>query len=154
MPLKKPKPVRLPAPFADQESSDDSDRRRRALLMKRELAETEGFSWNTPRQGLWQRLRGQPVQRIVLGFVSLGIAGLMVSSFLIAMDSGIEVPERIVFMQSWRGDRSAADAVAEREEAMDRLKAQIEANRAALAAQQAREKALAAERAAARQATS
>ena len=83
---------------------------------------------------------------------TLGFA--IVIGFLVAMDSGISVPERIVFMQSWGADRTAEDAIRDREEAMDRLRAEVAANRRALEQQQAREKALAAERAAARQATS
>ena len=78
----------------------------------------------------------------------------IVSAFLIGMDSGIKVPERVVFMESWRGDRTAQDAIDERDAAMDKLRAQIMENRRVHAEQQARQKALDAERAAARQASS
>ena len=70
------------------------------------------------------------------------------------MDSGIEAPERLVYMESWSGTRTAQDAVDEREAAMDKLRAQIMENRRIYAEQQARQKALDAERAAARAATS
>lgn len=154
MPIKKPKAVKLPTPFADQQASADDDARRRAILMKRELERTEGFSWNEPRQGLFARLRTQPLYKTVFAFGALGMGAAIVASFLIAMDSGIQVPTRIVYLESWRGDRTAQDAIDEREEAMNKLRAQIEANNRAYEAEQARQKALQAERAAARQATS
>ena len=154
MPIKKPKPVKLPAPFAAQELSDDADARRRAVLIKRELEEAGGFSWNAERQGLVARIRNQPPHKLVAGFLSLAMAGTIVSAFLIGMDSGIEAPERLVYMESWSGTRTAQDAVDEREAAMDKLRAQIMENRRIYAEQQARQKALDAERAAARQATS
>ena len=34
MPIKKPKPVKMPTPFAAQELSDDDDARRRAILIE------------------------------------------------------------------------------------------------------------------------
>lgn len=154
MPIKKPKAVKLPTPFADQQASDDDDARRRAILMKRELERAEGFSWNEPQQGLVARLRAQPLYKTIFAFGALGMGAAIVASFLIAMDSGIQVPTRVIYLESWRGDRSAQDAIDEREEAMDKLRAQIEANRRAYEAQQARQKALDAERAAARQASS
>jgi hypothetical protein len=154
MPIKKPKPVKLPTPFAAQELSDDDDARRRAILMKRELEQAGGFSWNAEPQGVLDRLRNQPRHKMVAAFLALGMGVTIVSAFLIGMDSGIEVPERIVYMESWGKDRTAEDAVKEREEAMDQLRAQVEANRRAYEAEQARLKALEAERAAARQATS
>ena len=86
--------------------------------------------------------------------LSLGMAGAIVSAFLIGMDSGIEVPERLVYMESWSGKRTSQDAIDEREEAMDALRAQIMENRRIHEEQLARQKALEAERAAARAATS
>lgn len=154
MPIKKPKPVKLPTPFAAQELSDDDDARRRAILMKRELEQAGGFSWNEPRQGFIARIRNQPRHKVIAGALSLGMAGAIVSAFLIGMDSGIEVPERLVYMESWSGKRTAQDAIDEREEAMDALRAQIMENRRIHEEQLARQKALDAERAAARAATS
>lgn len=154
MPIKKPKPVKLPTPFAAQELSPDDDARRRAILMKRELEQAGGFSWNEQPVGLIARLRGQPRHKLIAGAMSLAMAGTIVSAFLIGMDSGIEVPDRLIYMESWAGSRTSQDAIDEREEAMDKLRAQVEANRRAYEAQQARQKALDAERAAARQATS
>ncbi|PZU50286.1 MAG: hypothetical protein DI568_03965 [Sphingomonas sp.] len=154
MPIKKPKALKMPTPFADQHESADDDARRRALLMKRELDEAGGFSWNAPRQGLVARWRAQPLYKTLFGFGALAMGGVIVGSFLIAMDSGIEVPERIVYFESWGGGRTSEDAVSEREEAMDKLRAQVEANRRAYEAEQARLKALEAEKAAARQASS
>ena len=60
MPIKKPKPVKLPTPFAAQELSDDDDARRRAILMKRELERAGGFSWNEAPRGFIERIRSQP----------------------------------------------------------------------------------------------
>ncbi len=154
MPIKKPKQVKLPTPFAAQELSDDADARRRAILMKREMEQAEGFSWNEERPGLVARLRSQPPHKLLAGFLSLAMAGSIVSAFLIGMDSGIEVPERLIYMESWSGARTAKDAVDEREAAMDKLRAQVMENRRLHEEQLARQKALEAERAAARQATS
>lgn len=154
MPIKKPKPVRMPTPFAVQELSDDDDARRRAILMKREMEAVGGFSWNEPSLGFVARIRNQPRHKVIAAFVSLAMAGTIVSAFLIGMDSGIEAPERLVYMESWAGTRTAEDAVEERDERMNALRAQIMENRRVHAEQQARQKALEAERAAARQATS
>lgn len=154
MPIKKPKPVKMPTPFAAQELSDDDDARRRAILMKRELEQAGGFSWNEPKQGFFTRIRNQPRHKVIAGVLSLGMAGAIVSAFLIGMDSGIEVPERLVYMESWSGKRTSQDAIDEREEAMDALRAQIMENRRIHEEQLARQKALEAERAAARAATS
>lgn len=154
MPMKKPKAVKLPTPFADQSASADDDARRRAILMRRELEAADGFSWNEARPGLVRRIREQPLYKTLFAAGAIGMGAAIVGAFLVAMDSGIQVPERIVYMESWRGDRTAQEAIDEREEAMDKLRAQVEANRRAYEAEQARQKALAAERAAARQASS
>jgi hypothetical protein len=143
MPIKKPKKL-----------SEDDDARRRAILMKRELEMTDGFSWNEPQPGLVARYRALPLYKKLFAFGSLGMGALIISAFLIAMDSGISVPERIIYMESWKGSRSSEDAIADREERMDDLRARVEANNRAYEAQQARQKALEAERAAARQASS
>ncbi len=153
MPLKKPKEVKLPTPFADLEKSADDDQRRRALLMKRELAGMDGVSWNEPPQSWWARLKANPSHQ-TWGLVgAIGMGALLITAFYVAADTGIEKPEFIVYAESWRGDRTAGDAVEEREEAMDKLRAEVMANRAAVAAAEARARALEAERAAARQAT-
>ena len=154
MAMKKPKAEKTALPFPAQEQSDDDDARRRAILMRRDLEQAEGFSWNNRPRGLVARLRSIAPHRLVSGVIALAMGFAIVIGFLVAMDSGISVPERIVFMQSWGADRTAEDAIRDREEAMDRLRAEVAANRRALEQQQAREKALAAERAAARQATS
>jgi hypothetical protein len=154
MPIKKPKQVKLPTPFADQHASHDDDARRRALLMKRELEQAEGFSFNEPTPGLVARLRAQPLYKSIFALGAVGMGAAIVASFLIAMDSGIEVPTRIIYLESWRSDRTAQDAIDEREAAMDKLRTQIEANRRAYEAEQARLKGLEAERAAARGASS
>ena len=85
MPIKKPKPVKMPTPFAAQELSDDDDARRRAILMKRELEQAGGFSWNEPKQGFFTRIRNQPRHKVIAGVLSLGMAGAIVSAFLIGI---------------------------------------------------------------------
>jgi hypothetical protein len=154
MPIRKPKPVKMPTPFAALELSDDDDARRRALLIKRELSRTEGFSWNEEQPGLIRRIREQPLYKTLFAIGAMGMSAGLVAAFLFAMDSGIEPPISIIYAESWRGDRTAQEAVDEREEAMDVLRAQVAENRRVYEAEQARQKALAAERAAARQATS
>ena len=157
MPLKKPKPVTLPVPFKDQGESDDSDARRRALLMKRELAQAEGFSWNSPEPrgtigSLWQI----PAHKVWAGLMACGMGALIVSAFFVAADTGVLPPLRIVYVESWRAERTSEDAIAERDEAMDALRARYaEARRleeARLAAE-AQARGEAAERAAARSAS-
>ena len=156
MPMKKPKPVKMPMPFALTQLSADDNGRRRALVMNHELNYDEGYSWNRlqPQGGLFARLRHTPPHKILSGFLALAMGGVIMAAFLLGMDSGITPAERIVFMEGWSGDRTAEDAIRDREEAMDRLRAQVAANRRAYEEALARQQALDAERAAARQATS
>ncbi len=135
MPIRKPKPVKMPMPFPALELSEDDGRRRRALIMKRELERTEGFSWTAPRPSLAARMAATPIQQWLAGFAAMGMALLLVGSFLYGMDAGVEIRPRIVFVESWSADRSAEDAIAERAERMARLQAAIEANRARLEAE-------------------
>ncbi|MFN3371457.1 MAG: hypothetical protein ACK4Z0_08030 [Sphingomonadaceae bacterium] len=139
MPIRKPKPVKMPMPFPALELSEDDAQRRRALIMKRELERTEGFSWTTPRPSLAARIAATPIQQWLAGLAALGMAVLVVAGFLVGMDAGVEIKPRILFVESWSAERSAEDAIADRAEAMARLEAAIEANRARLeAAEQAR----------------
>ena len=154
MPIRKPKPVLIPKPFKDLEKSADEHARRRATLMKRELDEAGGFSWHEPTQSWWQRMRSLPPHRKWFALAALGMGALLVSAFVAASNTGMVRPDFVVYAESWSGDRTAEDAIADREERMDALRAEVAANRAALAAQQARQKALEAERAAARNASS
>jgi hypothetical protein len=153
MPLKKPKSPPLPRPFADLAASEDDGARRRAMLMKRELEQTGGFSWNRREPGLVARLRERPLYKTLFALGAVGMGAAIVASFLIAMDSGIEAPTRVIYVESWGAGRTSEDALAERDEAMAGLRARIEAQRAAEEAAAARTRALEAERAAARRAT-
>ena len=141
-------------PFALTQLSADDNGRRRALLMNHEFNLDEGYSWNRRREGLLQRLRQTPPHKILSAFLALGMGVVIILAFLFGMNSGIVPAERIVYMEGWRGDRTAEDAVRDREEAMDRLRAEVAANRRAYEDALARQQALEAERAAARQATS
>lgn len=154
MPLRKPKPVRMPMPFADPENSDDSAVRQRAIWMRLEMEDDPGYSWNRPRPSLFQRLIHTPLHKVLSSFIALLMACVIMGAFFFLMDAGIHPPTRLIFMESWSSDRTAADAIRDRDAAMDNLRARIEANRQALEAQEARERALAAERRAARAATS
>ena len=141
-------------PFALSQLSADDNGRRRALLMNHEMNLDDGYSWNRPRENLWQRARRVPPHKILGGFLAMLMGGVIMIAFLLGMDSGIAPAERIVFMEGWRSDRTAEDAVRDREDAMDRLRAEVAANRRAYEEALARQQALDAERAAARQATS
>ena len=154
MPIKKPKAKPRPAPFRDLEKSDDESQRYRAIRMQREMATMEGVSWNAPRPGLWQRIRQQPRHRLVAAILAAGMGMGMVGAFVLAADTGYVPAERLIYFDSWGANRTSADAVADQKEAMDKLRAEVERNRAAVAAAEARAKALEAEKAAARQATS
>ncbi len=154
MPLRKPKPVKLPKPFEDLETSPDDDKRRRALLIKREMDRAEGFSWNRPRDGLWHRLTSGTRDRAFAAAAALGMGALIVSAFAVGTEFGITAPLRMVYVESWRQDRTADDAVADREARMAELEAAIARNRRALEEAEARQQALEAERLAARRAAS
>jgi hypothetical protein len=153
MPLKKPKEVKLPKPFADLEQSEDDAQRMRALVMKREMLGTDGFSFTAPPESWWALQKARLGPNAGSALAALGMGALLVTGFMIAANTGIERPETIIYAESWRGDRSAKDAVDEREEAMAKLRAEVMANRAAVAAAEARARALQAERDAARAAT-
>ncbi len=154
MPIRKPKAVPLPKPFADLERSPDEHARRRAILIKRELDEATGFSWHEPQQSWWKRMTTQPPHRKWFALGAVGMVAFIIFGFAAGTNTGLERPDFVVYVESWSGDRTAEDAIADREERMDALRAQVAANRAALAAAEARQKALEAERAAARKATS
>lgn len=134
MPIRKPKPVKMPMPFPALELSEDDAQRRRALIMKRELDRTEGFSWTQPRRSLISRMTATPLEQWLAGLAALAMAVLLVAGFLIGMDAGVEIRPRIIFVESWSAERSAEDALAERAEAMARLEAAIAANNARLEA--------------------
>lgn len=154
MPLRKPKPVRMPLPFADPEQSPDNGVRQRAIWMRLEMDADPGYSWNRPRPNIFKRLIHTPLHKVASSIVALLMACLIMGAFFFLMDAGIHPPTRLIFMESWSSDRTAADAIRDRDDAMNNLRARIEANRRALEAQEAREQALAAERRAARSATS
>ena len=154
MPLRKPKPVQIPTPFSDPEKSGDDSVRQRAIWMKLEMQEDTRYSWNRPREKLLWRLIHLPLHKLVSGIVALLLGMGITGGFLFFMDSGITIPQNIIFMESWSSDRTAEDAIRDREAAMEKLRQRVEANRRAYEQQQAREQALEAERRAARQASS
>ena len=154
MPIKKPKSQPLPSPFRDLEKSGDESQRFRAIRMQREMAAMDGVSWNAPRPGLWQRIREQPRHRFVAAILATAMGMGIVGALVLASDTGYVPEERLIYFNSWGAGRTAEDAVADQKEAMDRLRTEVERNRAAVAAAEARATALERERAAARQATS
>lgn len=154
MPMKKPKPVKVALPFAMSHLSSDDSGRRRALLMNRELNLDDGYSWNRQEEGLVARLRHTPRHKILGGLFALVMGASVMLLFLFGMGSGLAPAQRIIFMEGWRADRTAEDAIRDREDAMDRLRAQVAENRRAYEEALARQEALDAERAAARRATS
>lgn len=153
MPLKKPKSAPLPLPFKDISSSDDEGKRMLALRMKRELVNGSGYSWNNKRSR-WQRLASWPRERLPFALAGIGMGFALIGMFIIAADTGFVPPPRIIYVESWDSSRTAADALRDQEEAMDRLRAEVARNRAALAEAEARQRALEAERAAAARASS
>lgn len=141
-------------PFSDPEQGADEDARYRAIRMKRELATSEGYSWSAPPQTWQQRLRAWPRQRLLFALMAAGMGVGLVGVFVVASNTGYVPPPRMIYFENWRAGRTAEDAQADQKEAMDRLRAEVAANRAAVAAAEARAKALEAERAAARHASS
>lgn len=158
MPLKRPKAVRVPLPFPDNELSKDEDKRRRAIRAKRDLDELDGYSWSRkPHRGIATRVaagaRRLPAQFPFL-VAGAGMGGLLILGFFIASDTGLRVGPRVVYAESWADGRTAEDAAAEREEAMEALRQRYAAHNAEIDARAAarREAGLARERAAAREA--
>ncbi|MFA7439524.1 MAG: hypothetical protein WCZ66_00995 [Sphingomonadaceae bacterium] len=156
MPLKKPKAVRVPLPFPDNELSKDENKRRRAIRAKRDLEELDGFSWSKkPRRGIAERV-GDRMRRLPAQFpflmAGVGMGGLLILGFVIASDTGLRVGPRVVYAESWGSERTAEDAAAEREAAMEALRQRYAAHNAEIDARAAaqREAALAREREAAR----
>lgn len=118
MPIKKPKPVKLPTPFKDLSESPDDDTRRRAILMKREMERTEGFSWNRPQErGFSARIRSTP-RRMLFGVAAAAMGLLVVASLIFAGNTGFVPSPTIIYANSWSAKRTTEDAVADREEAM------------------------------------
>ena len=154
MPLKKPKTRPLPMPFKDPEHGEDEDARYRAIRMKRELAISEGYSWSAPLLTWQQRLRAWPRHRLLFALMAVAMGVGLVGVFVLASNTGYVPPAQVIYFENWRAGRTAEDAQADQKEAMDRLRAEVAANRAAAAAAEARATAMEAERAAARHASS
>lgn len=149
MPIKKPKAEKLPSPFQDLEKSGDDSQRMRAIRMKQELDTAGGFSWNAPRQSLIRRLLAWPRQRLAFALLAAGMGAGLIGAFALVADTGYVPPPTIIYIESWGADRTREDAAADQKEAMDKLRAEVARNRAALAAAEARARALEAEQAAA-----
>lgn len=117
MPIKRPKAVKLPLPFADLRKSPDDDVRRRAILMQRDLEGMDGFSWNDRSRQYGGRRPGA-MRRMLFAGGALAMGGVLVGGLMVA-DNVNFIPEpQIVYLENWSGDRTAADAVAERDAAM------------------------------------
>lgn len=151
MPLPKPKPVKMPLPFADPEKSSDDTIRQQAIWMKIELQDDPAYSWNRPRRSLWRRILDTPPHKWLSSLMALLMGCAVTVGFLYFMGSGIRIPTNIIFMESWSAERTAEDAVRDRDEAIERLRQRIEANRQAQERELARQQALDAERRAARE---
>lgn len=121
MPIKKPKAVKLPLPFQDQMQSADDHARRRGILMKRELEELGGFSWSEPGRGYSNRIGSFP-RRMLFAFGAVAMGGMIVGGLLLAETTGFKLGPTIVYMESWSGDRTAEDAIVERDAAMADLR--------------------------------
>ena len=154
MPLRKPRARPLPMPFKEPEWTGDENQRLRMIRLRREMANGEGYSWSDPPPGLWQRLQRWPRYRLVFAIMAAGMGMGLVGMFVVASNTGFKPPPQIIYFENWGAGRTAEDARADQKEAMDRLRAEVEANRAAVAAAEARARALEAERAAAARASS
>lgn len=121
MPIKKPKAVKLPLPFQDLSLSTDDNVRRRGILMKRELEQVGGFSWSAPGRGYANPHR--PVgRRLLFAGGALLMGGVLVGALMLASDTGFTPGPQIIYVRSWSGDRTAADAIAERDADMAGLR--------------------------------
>lgn len=162
MPLKKPKSAALPAPFKDIAASGDEQKIMAARVIKYELDHAEGFSWSSkpeaPR-GRVATLRAIPTHRKWFALAAIGMGGLIIVAFLVAGNTGFTKPEPgPIYFDSWEQGRTSEDALADKEERMDELKAAYAAHNQRIddqqaAAEAARQAGLEAERRAAQSAT-
>lgn len=125
MPLKRPKAEKLPKPFRDIEHEHDEMDRYRIMRMQRELDALGGVSWNAPRLSLFGRLNRTPPYKIWATLPALAMGGVIIGSFFLAADTGLVRAPRIIWVESWAQGRTAGDAIADRDAALETLREDI-----------------------------
>lgn len=149
MPLKAPKPEKIVLPFKSRRQElAEEERKRNELFINRSLDAAEGFSWSASNQRpmtLSERYRAFPLHKKLFAMLAVLVAGVIITAFVQASRSGVEPEEMTVYFESWKADRSAADAQRERDAVVAQLRAEEAARQKAIADYQAK---LAAERAA------
>ncbi len=162
MPLKRPRSAPLPAPFKDIAASGDEDKIMAARIIKRELDQAEGFSWSAKPEtpmGPVAALRAIPAHRKWFALAAIGMGGMIIVGFLVAGNTGFKKPEPgPIYFDNWEADRTSEDALADKAERMEELKAAYAAHNKRIdeqqaAAEAARKAGLEAERRAAQGAT-
>jgi hypothetical protein len=135
----KPKHQELPQPFKIRRLELERDKRERdQFFVNRALDQAEGFSWSQgqkPRT-LLERWRAVPLVNKLAALGALGIALAMILSFVSISRVGIEPKERLIYVESWSANRTAEDAIREREAEVARVRAEEAAFQARVKAAQ------------------
>ncbi|QMW22313.1 hypothetical protein [Sandaracinobacteroides saxicola] len=133
--FKTPKPEVLPKPFKNRrEALKKEEEERNAFFIARALDSAQGFSWsrnNAPKPGLIARWRAVPLSSKLFAVLALGVAVTLISSFVNIGSRGLGEQRPTIFFESWSADRTAEDAVREREAMVAKLRAEIAAAEAA-----------------------
>jgi hypothetical protein len=132
--FKTQKPHVLPLPFKSRREEVARQKQERdQFFVARALEQAEGFSWsqNTAKRSLWQQLQALPLVNKLAAVGAVGIALLIIFSFIGISSIGIEPKQQIIYVESWSSGRTADDARADREAAV----AQARAEQAAFEAQ-------------------
>lgn len=141
MPLKKPKSAPLPKPFKDIAASGDEAKIMAARVIKRELDQDEGFSWNQKPEtisGPFGVLRAMPAHRKWSALAALGMGGGIILGFITAANTGYVKPGLgPIYFDNWEASRTSEDALKDKEERMDELKARYAAHNRRIDEQQA-----------------
>jgi len=132
VPLKKPKSAPLPTPFKDIAAGGDEAKIMAARVIKRELDRDEGFSWNQKPVsvgGPFGGIRSAPAHRKWAALAAVGMGGLIILGFITAANTGYVKPGLgPIYFDNWEASRSSEDALADKEERMDELRARYAAH--------------------------
>ncbi len=135
----KPKDQVLPQPFKIRRLELERDKRERdQFFVNRALEQAEGFSWSqenrpTTLAGRWRAI---PLVNKLAAIGAVGIALIIILSFIGISRIGIEPKERLIYVESWSADRSAEDAIRDREAEVARIRAEEAAFQAQVKAAQ------------------
>lgn len=137
--FKTQKPHVLPQPFKIRRLELEREKRERdQFFVNRALEQAEGFSWSQERKPrtLLERWRAIPLVNKLAAIGAVGIALIIILSFIGISRIGIEPKERLIYVESWSADRTAEDAIRDREAEVARIRAEEAAFQAQVKAAQ------------------